>query len=70
MELKYTEMICRDIIENQLRSLLNAGEYQELIEIWQGITMNNLINNPLPEEQKILGHNPQELQNIFEKIGK
>ncbi len=31
LELKYTEMVCRDIIENHLRPLLNEGKYEEMI---------------------------------------
>ncbi|GAB0174760.1 MAG: hypothetical protein HHAS10_06390 [Candidatus Altimarinota bacterium] len=34
MELKYTEMRCRDIIENKLRPLLMAEEYGTLIEVF------------------------------------
>lgn len=31
LELKYTEMVCRDIVENHLRPLLNAGKYEEMV---------------------------------------
>jgi len=34
MEIKYSEMRCRDIIENQLRPLLNRDAYGELIQSW------------------------------------
>ncbi len=34
MEIKYSEMRCRDIIENHLRPLLNEGKYDELIWEW------------------------------------
>lgn len=34
LELKYTEMVCRDIVENQLRPLLNAGKYEEMVQAW------------------------------------
>lgn len=38
MDLTYTEMVCRGIIEKELRPLLNEGKYTELIEIWNKIT--------------------------------
>jgi uncharacterized protein len=39
LELKYTEMVCRDIIENHLRPLLNQGKYKEMITtFWNIIT--------------------------------
>lgn len=34
MEIKYSEMRCRDIIENKLRPLLNKGKYKELTSQW------------------------------------
>ncbi len=37
LELKYTEMVCRDIIENTLRPLLNSGNYEDLIRAWHAI---------------------------------
>lgn len=37
MEIKYSEMRCRDIIENQLRPLLNQGKYLELIRKFASI---------------------------------
>lgn len=37
MELKYTQMICRDIIEKHLRPLLNEGRYITLIDTWYQI---------------------------------
>jgi hypothetical protein len=30
-------MVCRDIIENQLRPLLNEGKYEELLREWNEI---------------------------------
>jgi uncharacterized membrane protein YgcG len=38
MDLEYTEMVCQGIIEKELRPLLNAGKYSELIETWSKIT--------------------------------
>jgi uncharacterized membrane protein YgcG len=38
MDLTYTEMVCRGIIEKELRPLLNEGKFIELIEIWNKIT--------------------------------
>lgn len=40
MELKYTEMWCRDIIENSLRPLLNEGRYEELLTRWKQLVTN------------------------------
>jgi hypothetical protein len=34
MEIKYSEMICREIIEKHLRPLLNEGKYEELVRKW------------------------------------
>lgn len=34
MELKYTEMRCRHIIENRLRPLLDNENYEELLSVW------------------------------------
>ncbi len=69
MELKYSEMACRDIIENQLRPLLNSGKYEEMIEVWQKITNNTLSNTSIWEEE-IIWYKSQELINIFETIGR
>ncbi|NRH21211.1 TPM domain-containing protein [Candidatus Gracilibacteria bacterium] len=41
LELKYTEMICREIIENQLRPLLNEGKYEKMIQNWGEIINNS-----------------------------
>lgn len=41
LEIKYSEMICRDIIENHLRPLLNNGEYNTLVKTWIDIISNN-----------------------------
>jgi uncharacterized protein len=32
MEIKYNEMVCREIVEKQLRPLLNQGRYEEMIQ--------------------------------------
>lgn len=70
LELKYNEMNCHDIVENHLRPLLNAGKYEEMIELWNRITTDNFLHTTPWEWGKILWYNPQELQNIFEIIGK
>lgn len=53
LELKYTEMKCRDIIENHLRPLLNAGKYAEMVQMWceivngeKGVKQSQNISNP------------------------
>lgn len=38
MELKYTEMICRDIIENHLRFLLENENWEGILQKWSEIT--------------------------------
>lgn len=40
MELKYTEMICRDIIEGHLRSLLENENWEVILQKWSEITTN------------------------------
>ncbi|MBP9780173.1 TPM domain-containing protein [Candidatus Gracilibacteria bacterium] len=42
LELKYTEMVCRDIVENHLRPLLIDGKYEEMVEKW-----GEIIKTPL-----------------------
>ena len=42
MEIKYSEMVCREIVEKQLRPLLDAGEYRKMIELWF-----NIITHPV-----------------------
>lgn len=37
-------MVCRDIVENQLRPLLNAGKYEEMIKKWGEIISNQNID--------------------------
>jgi uncharacterized membrane protein YgcG len=34
MEIKYSEMVCREIVEKQLRPLLNQEGYSEMIAKW------------------------------------
>jgi hypothetical protein len=34
MEIKYSEMVCREIVEKQLRPLLNQERYAEMIAKW------------------------------------
>ena len=34
MELEFPENLCRDIIENELRPLLNKSQYSEIIKVW------------------------------------
>lgn len=41
LELKYTEMFCHAIIENQLRPLLIQGKYFELLDLWHQIVNQN-----------------------------
>lgn len=41
LELKYTEMVCRDIVENHLRPLLEAGKYEEMIQKWSEVIKNS-----------------------------
>ena len=53
MEIQYSEMRCRDIVENHLRPLLDAGRYVTLIDIWHKIISNNL-NEGLSSRQYIL----------------
>lgn len=43
LELKYTEMVCRDILENHLRPLLNEGKYEEIIKEWKEIITEKII---------------------------
>lgn len=50
MELKYTEMRCRDIIENHLRPLLNAEKYEELIQVWNRIIQEKDIIQDKPKD--------------------
>lgn len=38
MELEYTEMICRDIIENYLRFLLENENWEGILQKWSEIT--------------------------------
>ncbi|MBX9809785.1 TPM domain-containing protein [Candidatus Gracilibacteria bacterium] len=67
LEIKYTEMVCRDLVENYLRPLLNEGKYGELIEKWQELTtqitnipngnpnqINSYISNSNTEQSKIV----------------
>lgn len=48
MELKYSEMRCRDIIETQLRPLLDNGKYDELIQVW----ISEILPQKNPEDSK------------------
>ena len=34
MEIKYSEMVCREIVEKYLRPLLNEGKYEEMVKKW------------------------------------
>jgi hypothetical protein len=43
MEIKYSEMVCRDIVEKQLRPLLDAGRYVTLIDTWLQIVNGTLV---------------------------
>lgn len=45
LELKYTEMVCRDIVENHLRPLLNEWKYEELIQRWKEVIKSNKIQS-------------------------
>ncbi len=47
LELKYTEMVCRDIVENHLRPLLNEGKYEEMIRLFSYIVQNPLSPSPI-----------------------
>lgn len=45
MEIGYSEMRCREIIENHLRPLLNKEEYLMAIKKWIEIVRNNAHKN-------------------------
>jgi predicted component of type VI protein secretion system len=34
MEIKYSEMVCREIVEKHLRPLLNEGKHEEMVRKW------------------------------------
>jgi uncharacterized membrane protein YgcG len=57
LELKYTEMVCRDIIENQLRPLLNESKYEELMQEWGKIATGRMV---IIHEENIWGINQYE----------
>lgn len=54
LELKYTEMVCRDIVENQLRPLLNAGKYEEMVRRWGEMVLGQLVFQNNSTESKAL----------------
>ena len=41
MEIKYSEMVCREIVEKHLRPLLNEGKYEEMIKEWEKIIVDS-----------------------------
>ncbi len=41
MELEFPENLCRDIIENELRPLLNKSQYSEIIKVWFELSTKN-----------------------------
>ncbi len=43
MEIKYSEMVCRAIVEKYLRPLLNEEEYEEMVRKWGEITQDKSI---------------------------
>ncbi len=55
LELKYTEMICRDIVENHLRPKLDKDDYKNLLDAWVTIIKNPPKSNILsPKYNRIL----------------
>ena len=43
MEIKYSEMVCREIVEKYLRPLLNEGKYEEMVKKWGEITQDKSV---------------------------
>lgn len=52
MEIKYNEMVCREIVEKQLRPLLDAGKYEEMITRWREIIRGDLAISLSPPSQE------------------
>lgn len=48
LEYKYTDNICKDLIETKLRPLLNEGKYEDLIREWYYIVSNFEKENSTP----------------------
>lgn len=46
LELKYTEMVCRTIVEEHLRPLLDAGDYEGMVRKWGEITIQSRDQSP------------------------
>ncbi|MDD2871755.1 MAG: TPM domain-containing protein [Candidatus Gracilibacteria bacterium] len=57
MEIEFSDDYCRDIIENELRPLLNNGEYEKLVQAWYEISTNTR------KPQKIKSNNFGNIQN-------
>ena len=52
LELKYTEMVCRDIVENHLRPKLDKDDYKNLLDTWVTIIKNPPKSKELPVHTK------------------
>lgn len=65
LELKYTEMACRDIVENHLRPLLNEGKYEEMIKRFSDIVDNKAISQETDTKKPIFFPDPDK-EIIFE----
>lgn len=57
MEIEFSDDYCRDIIENELRPLLNNWEYEKLVQAWYEISTNTR------KPQKIKSNNFWNIQN-------
>lgn len=48
MEIKYNEMVCREIVEKYLRPLLNEGKYEEMVKKWGEIVRDKIYTKNIP----------------------
>lgn len=53
MEIKYSEMVCREIVESHLRPLLNEGKYEEMVRKWGEIITTDIIEITKSWEESI-----------------
>lgn len=65
METRYSEMRCRDIIENHLRPLLNAGKLDELVRVWGEIVTGKLMVNTVGQGISGVGGNMDGIMQAF-----
>lgn len=78
MEIEFSDEYCKEIIENELRGLLNNWEYEKLIQAWyeistnkrkpQSITTSNLWNVSEYEQKKYSNDMPQNTNTKVSKI--